>query len=344
MEINKLLFFSLSLALILGFVQSFDYNEKELESEEGLKNMYNRWRDHHKVTEKSTERFNVFKANVQHVHNHNKMNKPYKLKINKFADMTHKEFRSNFASDNNDPLRNVMLQAGGAPPPPPGDVKDLPPRVDWREKNAVTAVRTRGQCGSTNLFAAVGSVEGINAIRTGQLITLSEQQFLDCFEPGMHSLADVFNWFKEKGVATAESYPYVGSKGTCDESKFGRYLVTIDGFERVLSNEEAMMKVVAQQPVAFFISLGPDVQSYSEGIYSGPCGMEGDAETMLIVGYGETSDGTKYWIVKNVLGEEWGEKGYVRLPRGLQQPLGYCDMYGYNLIPLKSIETRNTEL
>ncbi|KAI3802529.1 hypothetical protein L1987_30662 [Smallanthus sonchifolius] len=290
MEINKLLFFSLSLALILGVVQSFDHNEKELESEEGLQAMYDRWRDHHKATEKSPERFNVFKANVQHVHNHNKMNKPYKLKLNKFADMTHKEFRSNFTSDNNDPLCNVMLQAGGAPPPPPGDVKDLPPRVDWREKNVVTAVRTRGQC-------------GINAIRTGQLITLSEQQFLDCFEPGMHSLADVFNWFKEKGVATAESYPYVGSKGTCDESK-----------------------------------------SYSEGIYSGPCGMEGDAETMLLVGYDETCDGTKYWIVKNVLGEEWGEKGYIRLPRGLQQPVGYCDMYGYNLIPLKSIETRNTEL
>ncbi|KAI3773577.1 hypothetical protein L1987_48107 [Smallanthus sonchifolius] len=326
MEINKLLFFSFTLVLILGVVQSFDYNEKELESEEGLQAMYDRWRDHHKVTEKSPERFNVFKANVQHVHNHNKMNKPYKLKINKFADMTHQEFRSNFAANKKDPRYNAMLQAGSAPP---GDTKDLPPRVDWREKNAVTGVRKRGQCGSTYLFATVGSIEGINAIRTGQLTTLSEQQFLDCFEPGMHSLEDVFGWYKEKGVATAESYPYVGSKGTCDESKFGRYLVTIDGFERVWPNNEAtIMKAVAQQP----------------GIYSGPCGTEADVETMLLVGYDETSDGTKYWIVKNVWGEEWGEKGYVRLPRGLQQPLGYCDMYGYSAVALKSIETRNTEL
>lgn len=94
MEFYKLLLFSLSLFLIVGVGRSFDYHEKELESEEGLQAMYDRWRDYHKVTEKSSERFNIFKNNVQHIHNHNQMDKSYKLKINRFADMTEEEVKS----------------------------------------------------------------------------------------------------------------------------------------------------------------------------------------------------------------------------------------------------------
>jgi len=54
--------------------------------------LYERWRSHHTVISKSLDekhkRFNVFKENVTHVHTTNRMDKPYKLKMNKLADMT----------------------------------------------------------------------------------------------------------------------------------------------------------------------------------------------------------------------------------------------------------------
>ena len=53
-------------------------------------------------------------------------------------------------------------------------------RIDWREYNVVTDIKNQGMCGSCWAFSTVFSVEGINAINTNKLISLSEQQLVDC--------------------------------------------------------------------------------------------------------------------------------------------------------------------
>lgn len=147
MEINKFLLLSFSLVLILGVVDSFDYHEKELESEEGLQGMYDRWRSHHEVEEKSPERFNVFKSNVQHVHETNKLNRPYKLKLNVFADMTNQEFVNTYANSQIDHIDALM----GSPMTNLTfiyqDAKNIPKKIDWRTRNAVTPAKRQGKCG-----------------------------------------------------------------------------------------------------------------------------------------------------------------------------------------------------
>lgn len=264
MEINTFLICSIYLVLILGLVESFDFHEKELETEENLLRMYDRWRGHHQVEQRSQERFNVFKYNARHVHKTNKMNKPFKLELNHFANMTTHEFASTYG---NSKISHIQALRGG---PPEDDkrgstfanVTSLPLRVDWRKQNAVTPVKIQLACASCWAFSAVACVEGINAIRTGKLLSLSEQQLVDCDSSGYNKACEgglmepAFMFIKEHGgLASDESYPYTGKKETCDKAKFGHHSVTIDGQEYLEATNEGLLKGVAHQPVAVAIDV-----------------------------------------------------------------------------------------
>lgn len=237
----------LSFALVFAVVQSFDFHEKELESEESLWELYERWRSHHTVTRDLDEkhrRFNVFKENVKYIHNFNKKDAPYKLKLNKFADMTNHEFKKSYAGSKvshhrmfrgeRKPTENFMYES----------VNNLPPSVDWRTKGAVTPVKDQGQCGSCWAFSTIVAVEGINQIKTKKLVSLSEQELVDCdntenqgCDGGLMEMA--FEYItKNGGITTETNYPYRARDGSCDSTKENSHIVSIDGHQNVPTNDE----------------------------------------------------------------------------------------------------------
>ncbi|CDP06286.1 unnamed protein product [Coffea canephora] len=196
------------------------------------------------------------------------------------------------------------------------NVSAVPASMDWRKKGAVTGVKDQGQCGCCWAFSAVAAMEGINQLTTGKLISLSEQELVDCDTAGEDEGC---------GLTTETNYPYQGTDGTCNANKEANHAAKITGYEDVPANSEAaLLKAVANQPVSVAIDAsGSAFQFYSSGVFTGDCGTELD-HGVTAVGYGTSTDGTKYWLVKNSWGTSWGENGYIRMQRDIDAKEGLC--------------------
>merc|ERR1712064_108967 len=84
--------------------------------------------------------------------------------------------------------------------------------IDWTAKGAVTKVKNQGQCGSCWPFSTTGSLEGAWEIATGKLVSLSEQQFVDCdkVDSGCQGglMDNGFRFAEQNALCTEDSYPY----------------------------------------------------------------------------------------------------------------------------------------
>ena len=175
-------------------------------------------------------------------------------------------------------------------------------------------------------------MEGITQLSTGKLVSLSEQELVDCDTSGEDQgcngglMDNAFEFIQQnKGLTSESNYPYVGTDGSCNAKKEANHAAKITGYEDVPANSEsALLKAVASQPVSVAIDAGgSDFQFYSSGVFTGTCGTELD-HGVTAVGYGTSTDGTKYWLVKNSWGTTWGEEGYIRMQRGIDASEGLC--------------------
>jgi len=267
-------------------------------------------------------RFGAFIANYAYIQAENAKGHSYQLGINEFADMTPDEFAMTRLG-----LRPRDNKPWGSLPSLGKHVRGnstLPASVDWRKKGAVNPVKNQAQCGSCWAFSAIGALEGAWQIATGQLVSLSEQQLVDCSKPegnmgckgGM--MDGGFKYEEGVDVCTEDSYPYKAKDGTCNVSgcTVGIPSHAVVGFMDVeAEDDEALMEAVAQQPVSVAIEADKMVfQLYKGGVLDGACGTALD-HGVLIVGYGVDA-GKSYWLVRNSWGPSWGEAGYIRILRG----------------------------
>ncbi|XP_065856878.1 senescence-specific cysteine protease SAG39-like [Euphorbia lathyris] len=320
---------ALALIFLLGALASQAVAARTLQ-DASMQTMHEQWmslygRVYKDPTEKEM-RFDIFKQNVHLIESFNKDEaKSFKLAINQFADLTNQEFKTSrnrfkghICSEQAGPFRYENISA-------------VPTSMDWRKKGAVTAIKDQGQCGSCWAFSTVAAVEGISQLTTGKLVSLSEQELVDCDTKGVDQgcegglMDDGFEFIiGNKGITTETNYPYDAADGTCKTKKEANHAAKITGYEDVPANDEAaLMKAVANQPIAVAIDAsGSEFQFYSSGIFTGSCGTELD-HGVTAVGYGSSS-GMNYWLVKNSWGSQWGEEGYIRMQKDIDANEGLC--------------------
>lgn len=270
-----------------------------------------------------------WKNNDQIIEETNAKNLTYTLGHNAFSGMNSEEFSEHMHFGlNRDLIASAVGLRGFSETL---DTVSVEASVDWRTQGAVTTVKNQKQCGSCWSFSTTGALEGIYAIKRGNLVSFSEQQLVDCdfIRAGGTSLGcnggdmkSAMEWIgKNNGLCTESAYPYVSGEtktnGPCQKTCSIVSGSDISTTVSVSANSDnAMMTALVQQPVSVAIEADQSsFQLYKSGVFTGTCGTNLD-HGVLLTGYG-TMNGLDYYIMKNSWDVTWGTQGYMYMARGL---------------------------
>ncbi|CAJ1416606.1 unnamed protein product [Effrenium voratum] len=139
-----------------------------------------------------------------------------------------------------------------------------------------------------------------------------------------------FDYAAQKGgLSDIWMYPYLsGTKYSTEECKGTNGTVylpkkaSITGHVNVPKNDAAaLMEAISKGPVAVSVD-ATDWWMYAGGIWDS-CNKTAPNinHAVTLEGYGE-ENGTKYWLIRNSWGNNFGENGYIRLRRWDDEPCG----------------------
>ncbi|CAG2100714.1 unnamed protein product [Medioppia subpectinata] len=262
----------------------------------------------------------------------------YRLGVNQFADMTGDEyeqkylgFMPNFAGINTTSSGRVSTNA-----------QDIPESIDWLAKGKVTGVKDQAHCGGCWAFSTTAGIESQIAINSGKLVTLSEENLIDCSRTGNKgcgggNMVYAYDYIiKNGGIDSEPSYPYSSAINTTDHPcvyKAASKLATLEDYEYKAPGSEsdltAQVANVGPISVGFDASQKTKIRLYKSGVYSDPnCSSTVLNHAVTVVGYGN-ENGKDFYLVKNSWGTAFGNKGYFKLARNAGNMCGVATFYSW---------------
>lgn len=213
------------------------------------------------------------------------------------------------------------------------------------------------------LSSKTGALEGQEFIKKGKLISLSEQNLIDCSKKYGNNGCDgglmdnSFTYIKDNdGIDTEKSYPYEARDGECRYNLKNSAADDTGFIDLDAGDEKKLMAAVATVgPIAVGIDASHEsLQRYKRGkqkkqnfvfsqksfdyeifpgIYYEPnCSSTDLDHAVLVVGYGVDENNKKYWIVKNSWSRSWGEGGYFKMPRDENNYCGIATAPSYPVV------------
>lgn len=285
------------------------------------------------------ERMNIWFHNIKYIHKTNRLGLPYKLGINEYADITWEEFKTlklGYAREISIPYKYTLD-------------KIYPESINWTAKGVVTPVKNQYSCGSCWAFSTTGAVESAYAIATGNLISLSEENLIDCSfkygnagcNGGLQTAAMKYV-IDNEGIDTEKSYPLTSvffgqctSQKNCPcEFKRDHVGAKVSSYKSILVGNETDLQYAIKNigPVSISIDVTKDFQFYTGGVYiASDCSTTNLNHAVLAAGFGELN-GIPYYIVKNSWGAAWGLDGYILMARGRNNMCGVATDALYAII------------
>ncbi|CAI9540701.1 unnamed protein product [Staurois parvus] len=212
----------------------------------------------------------------------------------------------------------------------------VPDAIDWRDKGCVTNVKNQGSCGSCWAFSAVGALEGQLKLKTGNLVSLSPQNLVDCSTKyGNHGcnggfMTEAFQYvIDNNGIDSDDAYPYHATDGQCIYNPSGK-AASCSKYQEVTAGEENLKQALGTVgPISVAIDAKhASFYLYKSGVYDDSSCTQEVNHGVLAVGYGNLG-GKDFWLIKNSWGERYGDQGYVRIARNKGNMCGVASYGSY---------------
>ncbi|KAH3744500.1 cathepsin L1 [Pelomyxa schiedti] len=263
---------------------------------------------HYESDRQASLRFKIWQHNMDYYNKFNAEGHSWTLGPNKFTDLTSEEFESSYLMKPQ-VHRNVTVVSGTA-------ATD----VDWTAK--CEKPKDQGQCGSCWTFGSIGAIEACrNILGDGQLISLSEQDLVDCcttLRQNGCSGGTIQGAFAcaESGLPTEEAYPYtaVDTKDCIVKETMVTKITTYTGITS--GSDTQLQTALVTQPIAVAIDARL-LSAYTGGIWCpSACSTSTLDHAVLLIGLNTAEQSYK---IKNSWGTSWGEQGYFRMCIGKNQ-------------------------